>query len=49
MKNLVCLKDLSRRKKIGRAAGSRVEKRYRVAALRDAWRQVVCAMEKIGR
>jgi glycosyltransferase involved in cell wall biosynthesis len=43
------LKDPSRRREIGRAARLRVEKQYGVAALRDAWRQVLCAAEKIGR
>ena len=43
------LKDPSRRRELGRAARSRVEKQYRVPALREAWRQVACAVEKIGR
>jgi len=34
---------------LGRAARSRVEKQQGVAALRDAWRQFVCAAEKISR
>src|SRR5713101_200287 len=43
------LKDPSRRRELGRAARSRVEKQYRVPALREAWRQVACGVEKIGR
>ena len=43
------LNEPSRRKEIGHAALSRVEKQYGVAALRDVWRQVVYAAEKIGR
>ena len=42
------LKDPSRSGELGRAERSWVEKQYGVAALREAWRQVVCAAEKIG-
>jgi len=43
------LKDASRRRQMGQAARSRVEKQYGIATLRSAWREVLCANGKLGR
>lgn len=43
------LKDTSRRKEMGQAARSRVEKQYGIATLRSAWREVLCLNGKLER